>query len=110
LEEVMEDGPVRHVLVGRFRAGTTDERFQAFILAFRELSRKIEGIISFEYGANNSPEGLNRGMTHVITLTFASVQARDAYLPHPEHRSFAEWAGQLDIIEELLVIDYIPQS
>ena len=106
----MENSPVRHVLVVRFRPGMTDESFQAFIVAFRELSRKIEGIISFEYGANNSSEGLDRGMTHVITLTFANVQARDAYLPHPEHRKFVEWIGQLDNIEELLVIDYIPET
>jgi hypothetical protein len=109
-EKMMEHNPVRHVLLFRFRPGTTAESFQAFILAFRELSRKIEGIISFEHGANNSSEGLNHGMTHVVTLTFASVEARDAYLPHPEHRKFIEWFGPLDIIEELLVIDYIPQN
>jgi len=101
---------VKHVIAIRLRMDTTDEVFHAFIQAARELVNKIEGIISFEYGANNSSEGLNRGMTHVIVLTFAHVQARDAYLPHPEHRRFAEWVRQLDIIEELLVIDYSPQS
>ena len=106
----MENSPVRHVLIGRFRPGTTDELIQAFIRAFRELSRNIEGILSFEYGLNNSTEGLSHGLTHVITLTFTNIQARDAYLPHPEHLKFIEWNRQLDIVEDLLVIDYSPQS
>ena len=106
----MADDIVRHVLIARIRAGTTEAHMQSFTTAFRELASKIEGIVSFEYGENNSPEGLNRGMTHVITLTFANAQARDAYLPHPEHRAFAHWVTQLGIIDELLVIDYIPQG
>ncbi len=105
----MENDIVRHVLVCRFGAGTTDEQYKTFFTAFRELTTKIDGITGFEYGANNSPEGLNRGMTHMIMLTFANAQARDAYLPHPEHRKFAAWFTQLGIVEELLVIDYAPQ-
>ncbi len=106
----MQSQPVRHVLLVKFRPGATDEAIGSVFSAFRAACRKIEGIVSFEYGANNSPEGRNRSLTHVIVLTFAGVQARDAYLPHPEHRAFAEWLGKVGIIEELVVIDYIPQS
>lgn len=106
----MTNGPVRHVLVGRFRTDASEELFQTFIGAFRELAHTIEGVLSFEYGVNNSPEGLNRGMTHVITLTFRDAQTRDAYLLDTGHRSFAEWAGQLNLVEELLVIDYVAQD
>lgn len=106
----MKDDIVRHVLVARFREDTPNEQIQAFFDKFRELSRKIEGIVSFEYGENNSREGLDRGLTHVIIVTFASVQARDGYLPHPEHRKFIAWFSPLNILEELLVVDYIPQS
>jgi Stress responsive A/B Barrel Domain len=106
----METGTVRHILLARLRDGTTADLFQTVIAGLREMAGKIEGIVGFEYGTNTSPEGLNRGLTHVITLTFASAQARDAYLPHPDHRKFADWVGQLGLIEEVLVIDYIPQS
>lgn len=106
----MENDLVRHLLIGRFRVGTTDEAFQAFIMAFRDLSHKLEGIVSFEFGTNNSTEGLNHGMTHVIALTFANVQKRDDYLLHPEHQKFAEWVSKLNIIDEMLVIDYNPKS
>ena len=106
----MANGPVRHMLVGRFRSDASEDLFQTFIGAFRELARTIEGVLSFEYGVNNSPEGLNRGMTHVITLTFRDAATRDAYLLDAEHRRFAEWAGQLNLVEELLVIDYVAQG
>jgi len=106
----METRPVRHMLMARLRPETTAEAFQAVASAFRELATKIEGITGFEYGFNNSPEGLNRGLNHVIILTFASAQARDAYLPHPEHQKLADWVGQTGMIEELLVIDYVPEG
>ena len=101
---------IRHVLLGRFRPGTTSEKIQLFSDAFREMTGKIEGILSFEFGMNNSPEGLNRDFTHVYVITFSGKQARDAYLPHPEHLKFVEWVGRLDIIEVLLVVDYSPLS
>lgn len=104
----MEAGLVRHILLVRLREGISAELFLTAVAAFREMAGKIEGIVGFEYGTNNSAEGHNRGLTYVVTLTFASVEARDAYLPHPEHRKFVDWVGQLDMIDEILVFDYIP--
>ncbi len=106
----MEKQIVRHILVLKFVPGMAAGQFDEVIHTFRELTHKIEGIVGFEYGANNSPEGIDQGMTHVITLTFADIAARDAYLPHPEHVRFASWLGGLKIIESLLVVDYIPEK
>ena len=106
----MDEKIVRHVLIGKLSAQTTGEQFDEFIAAFRKLTQKIDGILSFEYGQNISPEGLDQGMTHVIVLTFVDAVARDAYLIHPEHFSFARWFGGLGIMEALLVVDYTPQS
>ena len=104
----MENTPVRHVLIARLSPAMTASQFDQFINAFRDLTHKIEGILSFEYGENVSPEGLNQDMTHVIMLTFVNAAARDAYLPHPAHLQFVEFMGRLGILEALLVIDYIP--
>jgi quinol monooxygenase YgiN len=101
---------IRHVLLGRFRPETTPDKIQLFADTFRELTGKIEGILSFEYGENHSREGLNHDYTHVYILTFENEQALDAYLPHPEHRQFVEWMVGLAIIQDLLVIDYKPRS
>lgn len=106
----MENKPVRHVLVVRFSPAMTTNQFDQFINAFRDLSRKIDGILSFEYGENISSEGLNQDMTHAIILTFINAAARDAYLPHPAHIQFGDFMRELGILEALLVIDYIPQQ
>jgi hypothetical protein len=106
----MVDITVRHILLLRLRPDAGAEQVAALAAALRDLAGAIEGIVGFEYGANNSPEGKDRGMTHVIMLTFASAAARDAYLPHPAHRQAAARIGELGIIEELLVIDYTPQQ
>ncbi len=76
----MENQTVRHVLIFKTSPKITPEVFGQFLQSFRGLCQKIEGILSFEYGANNSPEGLNQGMTHVVSLTFVNSEARDAYL------------------------------
>ena len=104
------NGLVRHLLLARIREGTSPDVYEAAMAAFREMAHKVEGVVGFEYGANNSPEGQNHGLTHVVLMTFASPEARDAYLPHAEHLKFADWIGQQDIIEEMLVFDYHPLS
>ena len=102
-------GAVRHILLARLREGAGADLFQAVAAGAREMAGQVEGVVGFEYGMNNSSEGLNRGLTHVITLTFANAQARDAYLEHPAHRRFADWVGQLELVEEMLVFDYSAQ-
>jgi hypothetical protein len=106
----MENKIVRHLLVFKASRKVTPEGFDEFIRAFRDLSTKIGGILSFEHGPNNSPEGLDQGMNHVISLTFVDAAARDAYLIHPEHVSFANWLGIIGIFENLIVIDYTPNG
>ena len=41
-------------------------------------------------------------------LTFDSVASRDGYLPHPEHKKFGELLGQLGVLEDAFVVDYVP--
>ena len=105
----MDNSIVRHVLACKFSKEMSAETFEALIGEFRGLQTKIEGILSFEYGVNDSGEGIDQGMTHVISLTFASAAARDAYLPHPAHRQFVEYMGGLHVLESILVVDYSPR-
>ena len=101
-------GAVRHVVVFRFTPEATDTAIAEITHAFRNLEDRIPGIIGFEDGVNNSPEGLNDGFTHVFTLTFESIAARDAYLPHPEHAAFGALLDSLGVVDEVFVVDYIP--
>src|SRR5215212_12009455 len=93
-------GSVRHIVVFKYKKDAAPDKIAQVTRAFRELRSKIPGIIAFEDGVNNSPEGKNMGFTHVYLLTFDSVAARDAYLPHPEHRTFGELLRALGVLED----------
>ena len=101
---------VRHIVIFKYKDGATADQIQQVTGAFRALQHQIPGIVSFEQGVNNSPEGKNLGFTHVFTLTFESDQARDAYLPHPRHKQFGELLSSLGIVEDVFVIDYFPED
>jgi len=102
--------PVKHVVVFKYKPSATAEQIEQVTAAFKALKGKIPGIVSFEYGTNNSPENLNKGFTHVYLLTFTDAAARDAYLPHPEHKKFGELLGKLGVLEEPFVVDFEVQS
>ena len=102
--------PVRHVVVFKYKQGTTEEQIRQVTNAFWDLKNTIPGIVSFEYGVNSSPEAKNQGFTHVYLLTFVDAKARDTYLPHPEHKKFGALLAKLGILEDVFVIDYAPKN
>jgi hypothetical protein len=105
-----EKQPVRHVIVFKFTSDATDDQITTTTNAFRELKNLIPGITSFEHGGNVSSEGLNQGYNHVYVVTFEDAAARDAYLPHPAHLAFVASLGETKVMQEVLVIDYIPAA
>lgn len=105
---VQSAGQVRHVVVFKYKAGTTDAQIRQVTTALAALKDKIPGIVSFEHGVNHSPENLNKGFTHVYFITFTDAKARDAYLPHPEHQAFGKLLGSLGVLEDVFVVDYTP--
>lgn len=98
------DSILRHVVLFKFKEGTSAENIKQVEDAFVGLKTKIPGIVSLEWGLNNSPEGLNKGFTHCFFLSFHSEADRDAYLPHPDHKAFGELLGP--VLEDVLVVDY----
>jgi hypothetical protein len=102
--EMDKDSVLRHVVLFKFKEGTTKKQLEEVETAFLDLKNKIPEIQSLEWGLNNSPEGLNKGFTHCFFLTFASEAAREIYLPHPDHKAFGALLGPS--LEDVLVIDY----
>jgi len=102
--------PVRHIVIFKYKPGTTPEQIKQVTDAFRDLKNKIPGITAFEAGVNNSPEKKNLEFTHVYQLTFDSVASRDAYLPHPEHNKFGELLGKVGVVADVFVVDYVAGS
>jgi hypothetical protein len=81
---------LRHIVLFKFKETSVKEDVQRVVEAFRSLKQSIPQVAGFEYGTNNSPEGLDNGFTHCFLVTFKSEGDRDAYLPHPKHKEFVE--------------------
>lgn len=95
---------LRHVVLFKFKDGTTPEQIKEVENAFAALPSKIKEMKGFEFGTNNSPEGLSQGYTHCFFVTFASEKDRDAYLPHPAHKEFGKVLGPY--LDKVCVVDY----
>lgn len=95
---------LRHVVMFSFKESSTPEDIKKVEDAFRALPSKIKEIKGFEWGTNNSPEGLSQGFTHCFFLTFNSEKGREVYLPHPAHKEFGRTLGPH--LEKVLVVDY----
>jgi lysophospholipase L1-like esterase len=103
-QEAKSGKRLRHVVLFKFKEGTTKEQVKEVTDAFAELPKKIDVIEDFEWGTDNSPEMLSQGFTHCFLVTFRDEKGRETYLPHAEHKKFVELA--LPRIEKVLVVDY----
>ncbi|HEX3655598.1 MAG TPA: Dabb family protein [Pirellulales bacterium] len=100
-------GSLRHVVLFKFKDGTSPEQVQQVVDAFRALPKKIDAIQDFEYGTDVSVENKQQGFTHCFLVTFRDEQGRDAYLPHPAHKEFGTLVRPL--LDKVLVFDFRPQ-
>lgn len=102
-----EPGPLRHVVMFRFKEGTPPEKIREIETAFAALPSKVETITDYEWGINDSPEGLADGFTHCFLVTFADEKGRDAYLPHAAHKEFVTLLRPH--LDKAFVVDYVAQ-
>ena len=99
-----ENKLLRHVVLFKFKKEATAEKISEIEAAFAALPGKISEVHSFEWGLNNSPEGLNKGFTHCYFVSFKSEKDREIYIPHPEHQAFVSILKPA--LEDVLVVDY----
>ncbi len=100
----LPDEVLRHIVTFKFKDSAPGATVGEITRRFGLLQDSIPGILAYEHGVNNSPEGLNKGLDHIYQLTFESAAARDAYLPHPAHERFVALLG--DVVEDVMVVDY----
>ena len=103
-EKELNAKKLRHIVLFKFKTGSSDEDIQKVEEAFALLPSKIKEIKDFEWGINNSPENLNKDFSHGFLLTFENEQGRDVYLPHPAHKDFVAIVEPL--LEDAMVFDY----
>lgn len=95
---------LRHAVFFSFKETSSEEDIQKVAEAFAALPKKIDAIVDFQWGVNNSPEKLNDGFTHCFLLTFKDEAGRKTYLPHPEHKAFGDVLRPH--MAKVFVIDY----
>ncbi|KAM0236646.1 hypothetical protein ACHAP5_009282 [Fusarium lateritium] len=62
-------------------------------------------ILSLQGGKDNSPEGMQNGLTHGFVSTFNSAEDRDYYVKKdPAHQAFV--AKVKDLLEKAVVVDF----
>ncbi len=95
---------LRHVVLFKFKEDTPADEIEKIEQEFAALPAKIPQIAAYEWGLNNSPEGLDKGFTHCFLVTFRSEEDRAIYLPHADHQAFVSLLGPA--VEDVLVLDY----
>ncbi len=95
---------VNHLVLIQFKDGTSEETIAECFRALAELRQSIPGIEHFSGGPYASPEGLNKLFTHAFLMTFQTPEARNTYLPHPEHERVKEFV--LPYVADVVAFDY----
>lgn len=95
---------LRHAVFFSFNDDASEADVQEVVDAFKALPSKIDSIIDFAWGENNSSEGLDDGFTHCFLLTFKDEAGRANYLPHPDHKAFGAVLGPHK--KDVFVIDW----
>lgn len=97
-------GKLRHVVLFDFKDGTTEESLNAIQTKFTSLPGDIPEIAAYEWGTNNSPEGLDDGYSHCFLVSFNDEAGRGVYIPHPSHKEFGRIVRPN--VEKVLVFDF----
>ena len=95
---------IRHILLIKFKQTAQASQIEELKKLFETIPNKINGVISVEWGLNDSPENLNKDFTHSVLMTFANEAGRQEYLPHPEHEALKEVF--IPLLEDIIVFDY----
>ncbi|WP_028032436.1 Dabb family protein [Chelativorans sp. J32] len=113
-------GLIRHIVLFRYKDGTTAEQRQEIRDQFMALAKKATRngkpyIVSIESGAQNSGEGVSGGFEEGFIVTFSSEGDRNYYVGtpvvtepkffDPQHQKFKEFVGPYLADSGVLVFD-----
>ena len=84
---------ISHVVLVSWKSGKEIQTEELVRPAIRGFVGTIPGVLAVVEGHSSSPEGLEDGYDYGFVVTFATAQARDAYLNDPSHRPVADAIG-----------------
>lgn len=94
---------VEHIVLFKWKAGTTPEQIDAVMEALRELKAKIPGIVDLSCGENFCDRA--QGFQHGLVVRFTDREALAAYSPHPAHQAVVQ--NQIKpILADIIALDY----
>ncbi|WP_020408597.1 Dabb family protein [Hahella ganghwensis] len=99
---------IQHIVLFKIASSATAEQISHMDRSLAALCQSIDGLLSYSGGPNNSPEQIERGYNFGFVMSFTDREARDNYLPHPEHEKVKQIIGGLllDTEDNVLVYDY----
>ncbi|CAI4218507.1 unnamed protein product [Parascedosporium putredinis] len=105
---------VTHIVLFQFKSSleksTIDKVYRRMLALKSECLHPVRSrpyIKSIQGGSDNSPEGLQNGITHAFVVEFASTWDRDYYVnDDPAHKAFVQWVGSA--VEKATVVDFVP--
>ena len=95
---------IQHMVLFKIKPEVAPEEIAKLFGELAKLQQLIPGITYFAGGPYSSPEGANQGYTHGFLTTFESVDARNTYLPHPEHERVK--AILLACVDRVIAFDF----
>lgn len=95
---------VQHMVLLKFKSTIPQAKIDDLFAQLAELQSLIPGIMRFDGGPYASGEGLNKGFTHGFLMEFTSPEARDVYLPHPEHERVK--SAIIPCIDDVIAFDF----
>lgn len=95
---------IQHMAMLKLKAEITAEKIEELFNQLAELKQLIPSITYLSAASYSSNEGLNKEFTYGFLTTFDSIEARDVYLPHPEHERVK--AELLPCINDIVVFDF----
>jgi hypothetical protein len=84
---------LRHVVLFKFKDSATPAQVKEVEDAFRKVPTQIKEVKGFEWGTNNSPEGLAQGFTHAFLVSFESEAARESLFASSRPQSICKSSG-----------------
>ncbi|KAL2149471.1 hypothetical protein VTH82DRAFT_8122 [Thermothelomyces myriococcoides] len=103
---------ITHIVLVQFKADISPEVAKAVLEDARSLkdncvhpTSKQPYILSVKIGKDNSPEGLQNGLTHGFVVEFASAEDRNYYVnTDPAHQNVARRLKE--VAEKVIVLDF----
>ncbi|CAG7554976.1 unnamed protein product, partial [Fusarium equiseti] len=94
---------VTHTVLFQFKSDVDSSQVREACLANPFINTPY--IVSLVGGKDNSPEGMQNGLTHGFVVIFNSTEDRDYYVKtDPAHQDFISKVGSL--LEKVTVLDF----